>query len=626
MCPDDIRRRIAELREALKRHNFRYYVLDDPLISDAAFDRMMRELEELEARHPEEITPDSPTQVVGGGLGETFAEVVHLQPMRSLANALDESEFRDFDRRVREKLELDTVPYMAETKLDGLAINLIYERGALARAATRGDGTTGEDVTANVYTIASIPMQLHTANAPTLLEVRGEIFFTRAHFRALNEEQEKLGAKRFANPRNAAAGSLRQLDPKITASRPLSIYCYGIGACEGAELPPTQYELLGFLAELGLPVSPESSRVIGVDACLDYYADLASRRNALDYEIDGAVFKVDRLAAQADLGYVAKAPRWAVAYKFPPEEAITQVRAIDVQVGRTGQLTPVARLEPVVVGGVTVTNATLHNEDEIRRKDVRVGDTVVVQRAGDVIPAVVRVIKERRPAGAMPFEMPTSVPEQALSQRIQSIIHFASRRAMDIDGLGNKLIEQVCRAGLVDGPDDLYRLALEDWTNLERMAEKSASNLLAALDKSKRTTLARFLYALGIREVGETTAANLADSLGGLAEIMQADEETLQAVPDIGPVVAASIVAYFAEPRHRELVQRLVDLGIEWPDPVRKMVVDSVFNGKTVVLTGALETMSRDVARQRLQAAGAKVSGSVSKKNRYRGRGGGGRQ
>ncbi len=606
--------RIRELREALTRHNFRYYVLDDPILPDAEFDRLMRELEALESRYPEQQSAASPTQKVGGQVSATFSPVTHLEPMRSLANALTEEEFTEFDQRIRARLEREPIEYVAETKLDGLAISLVYEHGTLVRAATRGDGTTGEDVTANVCTIEHIPLQLDVRSAPAVVEIRGEIFFMSGDFARLNREQAALGAKLFVNPRNAAAGSLRQLDPKVTASRPLSIYCYGIGHAEGLIVPPTQAGVLDYLRAAGLPVSPETELVTGLDACLDYYRRLGDRRAMLGYEIDGSVFKVNDLADQRRLGHVAKAPRWAIAYKFPPEEATTRVLDIDVQVGRTGQLTPVARLEPVVVGGVTVTNATLHNEDEIRRKDVRVGDTVVVRRAGDVIPAVVRVIPEARPADSVEFHMPDSVPEQALTQRIQALIHFASRRAMDIDGLGSKIIEQLSRAGLVNTPDELYGLDEATLVELDRMAEKSAANLVDAITRSKQTSLPRFLYALGIREVGETTAASLAASLGTLEAITHADEEALQAIPDVGPVVARSVVEYFAAEENRAVVQRLIDAGVQWPKIEPPAKIESRFSDQTVVLTGTLTTMTRDEARQALVARGAKVTGSVSKK------------
>lgn len=610
---NEARARIRDLREEIERHNFRYYVLDDPAVADAEFDSLLRELEVLEHDFPELRSDDSPTMRVGGMRSSSFAEVKHLRPMLSLANAFGEDEFLEFDRRIREKLEYDTVEYVAETKLDGLAISLVYERGALVRAATRGDGSSGEEVTANVCTIAAIPLRLRLAKPPALLEIRGEIFIAKADFERLNRNQAERGAKPFANPRNAAAGSLRQLDPKITASRPLSLYCYGIGSHKGGAEQSKHFNVLQYLAEIGMPISPETRLVEGADACFEYYRQLGARRQDLDYEIDGAVFKVNDLAAQASLGNVAKAPRWAIAYKFPPEEATTVVRAIDVQVGRTGQLTPVARLEPVFVGGVTITNATLHNDDEIKRKDVRIGDTVVVRRAGDVIPEIVRVIAEKRPRDSVAFSMPDSVPEQALTQRIRGIVHFVSRRAMDIDGLGGKLIEQLCRAGLVSDAADLFALSLEQLVGLERMAEKSAQNILAALERSKATTLPRFLFALGIREVGETTAANIARALGSIEAIANAEIETLTEIDDVGPVVAASVREFFAEPENHRIIQRLIDCGVHWPAVEVANITSSVFNGLKVVLTGTLSTMTRDEARQKLIERGAKVTASVSR-------------
>ncbi|MFT4581790.1 MAG: DNA ligase (NAD+) [Gammaproteobacteria bacterium] len=617
MVSREVRRRVRELRELLERHNFRYYVLDDPSILDSEFDALLRELAALESQYPELHNEQSPTQKVGGTASSTFDEVVHLQPMMSLANALNEAEFLDFDRRAREKLERDNLEYVAETKLDGLAISLVYEGGRLARAATRGDGRTGEDVTSNVRTIEEIPLQLLGHKPPLIIEIRGEIFIGKEDFSALNEAQLAGGGKVFANPRNAAAGSLRQLDPKITATRPLSIYCYTVGHVEEANLPESHFELLDYLKESGMPVSPESVLCADVAACTRYHADLARRRAKLDYEIDGAVFKVNNFVDQNNLGQVAKAPRWAVAYKFPPEEATTVVNAIDVQVGRTGQLTPVARLEPVFVGGVTITNATLHNEDEIRRKDVRVGDTVVVRRAGDVIPEVVRVIESLRPADSTQFVMPKEVPRQALQQRALAIIHFASRRAMDIDGLGNKVIEQLCSAEVVNDPGDLYALTAEQIQSLERQAEKSAENIVAAIRASRETTLARFLFALGIREVGETTAANIATAYGSIDAIRDASVDDLLQTQDVGPVVAASIKEYFEQDANNAMIQRLIESGVQWPAIEVPSIVDSVFNGKTIVLTGTLSSMSRDVARKVLVERGAKVSGSVSRKTDF---------
>ena len=572
----------------------------------------MRELETLERKHPDEVTQGSPTQRVGGERSSVFTEVAHLLPMLSLANAFDEKEFLEFDRRVREKLDRDEIEYVAETKLDGLAISLVYEHGALIRAATRGDGNTGEDVTRNVCTIDAIPFRLDCDDSPPMLEIRGEIFIAKADFEALNRAQRVKGAKMFANPRNAAAGSLRQLDPKITAARPLSICCYGIGFVEGVSPATTHFGVLRYLAGVGVPVSPETKVVGGMDECFDYYRRLSERRRDLTYEIDGAVFKVNDLSDQELLGTVAKAPRWSIAYKFPPEEATTVVTAIDVQVGRTGQLTPVARLDPVFVGGATITNATLHNEDEISRKDVRVGDTVVVRRAGDVIPEVVRVIAALRPDDSVAFSMPDAVPEQALAQRIQSVIHFASRKAMDIEGLGGKVIEQLCREGLVEDPGDLYGLTLEQLQSLDRLAEKSAKNLLAALERSKRTTLSRFLYALGIREVGETTAANLAAALRTIEAIQSTDIETLLEISDVGPVVAASVRDFFDCGENLNMIRRLVDNGVGWSEFEEPAENDTAFRGRTIVLTGTLLSMTRDEARQKLRDRGAKVTNSVS--------------
>lgn len=605
--------RARDLREEIDRHNFRYYVLDDPIISDPEFDHLLRELEDLEKNHPELITSDSPTQRVGGVPGSTFEEVQHLLPMLSLANALDESEFLEFDRRSREKLGHESIQYVAETKLDGLAISLVYERGALVRAATRGDGTTGEDVTANVCTIDAIPLRLKCIDPPSVLEVRGEIFITKADFDALNKEQTSRGLKTFVNPRNSAAGSLRQLDPKITASRPLSIYCYTVGHFEEFNLPASHFDVLAYLKEIGMPISPESELVEGIEQCIDYYRQLSSRRDRLDYEIDGVVYKVNKLADQQILGQVAKAPRWAIAYKFPSEEATTVVLAIDVQLGRTGQLTPVARLEPVFVGGVTITNATLHNEDEIKRKDVRVGDTVVVRRAGDVIPEVVRVVIAKRPKDSVEFSMPASVPEQDLTQRILAIIHFSSRRAMDIDGLGNKIIEQLCRSGSVSDPADLYTLTLPELVALDRLAEKSAENILLALGKSKETTLPRFLFALGIPEIGETTAASVAQALGSIEAIEGASLEGLQEISDVGPVASASLRAFFDNTENLEMIKRLVKSGVHWPKIEMTTATDSPLNGRRLVLTGTFTSMTRDQVRQVLIDRGAKVTSSVSK-------------
>ena len=606
------RARALLLKRELERHSYQYYVLDAPLVLDADYDVLMRELEALEARHPELITADSPTQRVAGAAAAQFAAVRHPLPMLSLSNVFDGAEFADFHRRCAEQLGLAAVEFVAEPKLDGLAISLLYEHGVLVRAATRGDGTTGEDVTANVRTIRAIPLRLRAA--PALLEVRGEIYMDKHGFAAMNARQEAAGLKTFANPRNAAAGSLRQLDAGVTATRPLTMCCYGIGQCEDASRPATQMATLAYLRELGLRVSPECRVVTGIEESLDYYQRLGARRAELGYEIDGIVYKVNALEQQDKLGFVARAPRWAVAFKFPPDERSTRVLGIDVQVGRTGALTPVARLEPVLVGGVTVTNATLHNADEIRRKDVRVGDLVVVRRAGDVIPEVVRVILEERPTDSQPYELPSSVPDQETARRVQAIIHFASRRALDIEGLGEKLIEQLVQAGMVVTVADLYALSLQQLATLERMGEKSAANVVAAIERSKATTLPRLLHGLGIREVGEATAANLAAAYGKLERIRAAREEDLEGVNDIGPIVAASIAGWFGDAENLHLLEQLIQRGLHWPEYEVAPPEQLPFKGLSFVLTGSLPNLSRDQAKARLQALGAHVAGAVSKK------------
>jgi len=571
-APD--RERAEVLGRELEHHNYRYYVLDDPEIPDAEYDRLLRELQALEARYPELLTPDSPTQRVGAKPLASFAEVEHRLPMLSLANALDEQELREFDRRVREGLEAEVVRYSAEPKLDGLAISLCYENGILVQAATRGDGYRGEDVTSQVRTIQSVPLRLRSASQddpwPALLEVRGEVFLTYERFAAINARAQGDGGKVFANPRNAAAGSLRQLDPRVTAARGLSMFCYGLGAVEGAPWSESHSESLTRIASWGLPVSPEQQVVDGVDGCLAYHAAMAERRERLAYAIDGVVFKVDRRADQDRLGFVSRAPRWAIAYKFPAQEELTTVEAVEFQVGRTGALTPVARLAPVSIAGATVSNATLHNIDEIQRKDVRVGDTVYVRRAGDVIPEVVRVLPERRPSGTREVQLPAQCPVcgsdvlraegEAVArctgglfcaaQRKEAIKHFASRRAMDIEGLGDKLVEQLVDRALVSDPADLYGLAAEQLSGLERMGEKSAANLLAALDKSRRTTLARFIYALGIREVGETTARALAEHFRDLDALMEAPRSALlpaEGIKGLGPKTAEALLRDLAD-------------------------------------------------------------------------------
>jgi DNA ligase (NAD+) len=635
MQKPEARKRLAWLRDQINEHNYRYHVLDEPSITDAEYDRLFRELISLEQQHPELITVDSPTRKIGGTPVAAFAEVVHRIPMLSLENAFDEDELQAFDRRVREKLAIDAATYAAETKLDGLAISLVYHNGSLNTAATRGDGSTGEDVTHNACTIKSLPLRLRGKRLPAVLEVRGEVFMTKAGFKSLNENQQRLGEKTFANPRNAAAGSLRQLDPTVTAQRPLSFFGYGVGLVSDELRLVSHTETLGLLQQLGIPVSPESRTVTGIHGCLQYYADIGRRRVDLPYEIDGVVFKVDDVRQQQTLGFVSRAPRWAIAYKFPPQEATTRIQDIEVQVGRTGALTPVARLEPVFVGGVTVTNATLHNEDEVQRKDVRAGDTVVVRRAGDVIPEVVRVIKEQRSPKSRPFVMPKQCPvcgsvvqreqEAAVlrcsgglycpAQTIQSIIHFASRRAMDIDGLGEKLVEQLYHQGLVRNVADLYTLQQARLADLDRMAEKSAGNLIQALQRSKDTRLDRFIYALGIREVGEATAKNLTRHFGSLDGIRHATVEELEAVEDVGPVVAMHVRYFFNEPHNNQIIDRLIKAGINWPQVTVQR--HSPLKGKTFVLTGTLESMSRDQAKGLLESLGARVSGSVSKKTDY---------
>ncbi|MCI0399937.1 MAG: NAD-dependent DNA ligase LigA [Gammaproteobacteria bacterium] len=636
MASKHVIRRAAALREQINEHNYRYYVLNEPTIPDAEFDRLLRELEGLERRYPESITPDSPTQRVGAQPLEAFSEVVHEIPMLSLGNAFDEGEVRAFDRRLRERLRVDVLEYVCEIKLDGLAISLMYEGGKLKRAATRGDGTVGEDVTQNVRTIKSIPLSLRAQRFPRVLEVRGEVFMTHEGFVALNKMQSAHGQKIFANPRNAAAGSLRQLDPRITASRPLDMFCYGIGKVEGV-LSDRHSDILARLRECGLKVSPETVVVNGVHECLDYYHHIVAIRHRLAYAIDGVVYKVNAMQQQQTVGYIARAPRWAIAHKFPPEEELTKVLAIEVQVGRTGALTPVARLKPVLVGGVTVTNATLHNEDEIKRKDVRVGDTVIVRRAGDVIPEVVQVVKERRPKTARSFSMPRRCPicnsevvraqGEAIArcsgglycpaQRMQVILHFASRRAMNIEGLGDKLVSQLVRKGYVKTVADLYSLRVDQLAALPRMGERSATKLDRALKNSKLTTLARFLYALGIRDIGEATAELLAAHFGSLKALEQADVEELQKVPDVGPVVASNVAAFFRQGHNRRVIKRLLDANLCWKTRPPMAPGHRPLSGQMFVITGTLASMTREEAKQRLQALGAKVTASVSKNTRF---------
>ena len=627
------RQRAEHLRTLLEYHNHRYYVLDDPEISDAEYDTLFRELQSLEADHAELRRADSPTQRVGGEPAAGFEQVRHEVPMLSLANAFSAEELADFDKRVQERLKVEhDIVYSAEPKLDGVAVSLRYESGVLVQAATRGDGTTGENITGNVRTVKNVPLRLQ-GKSPVLLEVRGEVYMTRKGFEAINDKARQTGEKVFANPRNAAAGSLRQLDSRITAKRPLAMYCYALGMVSDDTSFDTHAEVLDAFRQWGLPVSPEIELVTGVQGCNAYYDQIGDERASLPYEIDGVVFKVNALAEQATLGTVSRAPRWAIARKFPAEEATTKLLDVEFQVGRTGALTPVARLDPVNVGGVTVSNATLHNMDEVERKDVRIGDTVVVRRAGDVIPEVVRALEDKRPKGARKPKMPGKCPvcgsavvreaDQAVhrctgglfcgAQRKEAIKHFASRRALDIEGLGDKLVEQLVEGGLVEHVDDIYALQLEQLQSLERMGEKSAQNLLDALQKSKDTTFGRFIYALGIREVGETTAQTLAEHFGNLDSLMQADLDTLLEVADVGPVVAENLLQFFAEPRNRQVIEALRAAGMRWPEG-QPRVTHRPLSGNTYVLTGTLEALTRDQAKARLQSLGARVAGSVSAK------------
>ncbi len=636
--PHAVIARVKQLREEIETHNYRYYVLDSPTIPDAEFDMLFRELQALEADYPSLATPDSPTQRVGVSPITEFAQVTHRVPMLSLNNAFEDEEVEAFDRRVREGLGRDNIDYAVEPKFDGLALSLVYEQGVLTQAATRGDGYTGEDVTANIRTIHAIPLKLHAAHPPRLLEVRGEVLMLKRDFERLNAAQRAKQEKEFANPRNAAAGSLRQLDPRISASRKLTFFAYATGAVEGAPLPRLQSQVMDWLVELHFPVCSERRVVTGVSGLLEYYRTIGAKRESLPYEIDGVVYKVNDLAAQNELGFVSRAPRFAVAHKYPAQEMMTEVLGIDVQVGRTGAITPVARLKPVFVGGVTVTNATLHNEDEVRRKDVHIGDFVIVRRAGDVIPEVVSVVKEKRPAEVRPFAMPTlcpvcgshiiKLPDEAVArcsgglfcpaQRKQALLHFASRRALDIEGLGDKLVEQLVDSGLVHTPADIYTLDMQSLVNLERMAEKSASNILAAIEHSKQATLERFIFALGIRNVGEATAKALARYFGSLDSLLDADQAQLTEVSDIGPIVAESIAQFFAEPHNREVIALLRAAGVNWSEGKGKQAMaQTLITGKTFVLTGTLPTLSREQAREMIEALGGKVVGSVSKKTDY---------
>jgi DNA ligase (NAD+) len=634
--PKEAVARASELRELLERYNYRYHALDDPEVPDAEYDRLMLELRALETQFPQLLVPDSPTTRVGAAPLSAFGAVKHRVAMLSLDNAFSEDEVRDFDRRIQRLSQTAAIRYSAEPKLDGLAISARYENGAFVQGATRGDGETGEDVTQNLRTIKALPLKLRGGNVPRVLEVRGEVFMPFEGFKRFNEEAAARGEKSFINPRNAAAGSLRQLDPRMTAARPLDLFIYGIGIIEGGELPPRHSETLKELRRLGFKICPQSTVVESIEGCLEYYREMGGARSSLPYQIDGVVYKVDDVELQRKLGFISRAPRWAIAHKFPAEEALSVVRGIEFQVGRTGALTPVARLEPTFVGGVTVSNATLHNMDELTRKDVRVGDTVVIRRAGDVIPEVARVLPERRIAGAQLVTLPSVCPvcgspvvreaDQAVArcsgglicaaQRKGQIQHFASRRAMDIQGLGDKLVEQLVDGNWVRTPADLFSLQSSQLAALERMGEKSAQKLQSAIENAKHTTLPRFLYALGIRDVGEATALALAQYFPELAALRRASEEEIQRVPDVGPVVAKQVAAYFRDPDNAAVLDRLLSAGTTWPPPA-PVSASAAQRDKIFVLTGTLQSLTRDEATEAIVQRGGKVSGSVSKKTNY---------
>ena len=634
-----LQQQIDKLRQDLRRYEYEYHVLDNPTIPDAEYDRLFHQLKALEATHPELITADSPTQRVGAKPLSGFAQIRHEIPMLSLDNVFSDEEFYAFVKRIEDRLIRlpEPLTFCCEPKLDGLAVSILYVNGVLTQAATRGDGTTGEDITANIRTIRNIPLQLLMDNPPVRLEVRGEVFMPHAGFERLNQQALEKGEKTFANPRNAAAGSLRQLDPKITSKRPLVLNAYGIGIAEGVDLPNTHYERLQWLKSIGIPVNPEIRLCNGTDEVLDFYRDIQNKRSSLGYDIDGTVLKINDIALQEKLGFISKAPRWAIAYKFPAQEELTRLNDVEFQVGRTGAITPVAKLEPVFVAGVTVSNATLHNGDEIERLDIAIGDTVVIRRAGDVIPQIIGVLHDRRPADARPIVFPETCPvcDSAIvriegeavarctgglfcaAQRKEALKHFVSRKAMDIDGVGGKLIEQLVDRELVHTPADLFKLDLTTLTRLERMGAKSAENALASLEKAKNTTLARFIFALGIREVGEATALNLANHFKTLEALQNADLEALQQVPDVGEVVANRILAFWHEPHNVAVVNDLIAQGVHWETVETKEVTENRFKGKTVVLTGTLTQMGRNEAKALLQDMGAKVSGSVSAKTDF---------
>ena len=634
-----LQQQIDTLRQDLRRYEYEYHVLDNPTIPDAEYDRLFHKLKALEAAHPELITADSPTQRVGAKPLSGFTQIRHEIPMLSLDNAFSDEEFYAFVKRIEDRLIrlAEPLTFCCEPKLDGLAVSILYVNGVLTQAATRGDGMTGEDITANIRTIRNIPLQLLMDNPPARLEVRGEVFMPHEGFERLNQQALEKGEKTFANPRNAAAGSLRQLDPKITSKRPLVLNAYGIGIAEGVDLPNTHYDRLQWLKSIGIPVNPEIRLCNGTDEVLDFYRDIQNKRSSLGYDIDGTVLKINDIALQEKLGFISKAPRWAIAYKFPAQEELTRLNDVEFQVGRTGAITPVAKLEPVFVAGVTVSNATLHNGDEIERLDIAIGDTVVIRRAGDVIPQIIGVLHDRRPADARPIIFPKTCPvcDSAIvriegeavarctgglfcaAQRKEALKHFVSRKAMDIDGVGGKLIEQLVDRELIHTPADLFKLDLTTLTRLERMGAKSAENALASLEKAKNTTLARFIFALGIREVGEATALNLANHFKTLEALQNADLEALQQVPDVGEVVANRILAFWHEPHNVAVVNDLIAQGVHWETVETKEVTENRFKGKTVVLTGTLTQMGRNEAKALLQDMGAKVSGSVSAKTDF---------
>jgi DNA ligase (NAD+) len=636
--PEKVVREIKALRTEVDHHNYLYHSLDSPKLTDSEFDQLFRRLMELEQQYPELITPDSPTQRVGSDPLSEFEQVRHRLPMLSLGNAFSADDLRDFDRRIKNRLDSEQdQAFTCEPKIDGVAVSLLYEDGLLVRGATRGDGTSGEDITANVKTIDAIPLRLRGESYPSTLEVRGEIYISKSGFAKMNESASREGEKLFVNPRNAAAGSLRQLDSRLTAKRPLTMFCYSVGMVEGGDLPSRQGEILQSLQEWGFRTNPLVETVTGIEKCIEYYNRMLSTRNELPYEIDGVVIKVDDIGLQDQLGLLTRTPRWAIAHKFPAEEAATIVEDVEFQVGRTGAVTPVARLKPVFVGGVTISNATLHNMDEIDRLGLMVGDEVIIQRAGDVIPKIVRVLEESRPPDAREIQLPQLCPAcgsdvviavgevvarctggmYCSAQRKENIRHFASRLAMDVEGLGEKLVYQLVDEDLIQTSADLYRLRVEDLTPLERMAPRSANNLVEALERSKQTTLPRFIYSLGISEVGESTAASLARFYGDLDAIMAADEESLQQVPDVGPVVAGKIAVFFRQAHNREIIESLRQSGITWPASERVPEKAQSLEGQTFVLTGSLSSMSRNEARAKLQALGAKVSGSVSGKTSH---------